>query len=375
MAKKIPDSIYCRLIKLTRQKEDFFTESLAFALQENAAFCKKFLEVIIGSSIPDLRLEDAQIQLHTQVSLPFSKIDMVFIINETLHIAVENKLWSKEGGGQLKKYLNHDQLHYLAFITAESGYSIEDSVVNNIGYLRPENRKHFIWQDFLPIIHELAVGSEVAFSIAELRSLCHYLGFLKSVTPASVPTVKPVDSDSITTIKPIDTASDHRYEIKDKIVYDRKSIENIFTIQSSTQQRFQQIIKSTPGLIDNLLSHYGWGSQGKKSKEIGNKHGQIYAYPVEDHEVFDRLYITPAKEGSAVRIRFSIKDASVLDELAEKLESELENKGLVFEALIMKREKYLEYAVPIPDLPDEDSDALKTFAGILEEFISVAKTP
>ncbi len=362
MAKKISSSIFCRLIKLTRQKEDFFTESLAYALQQDKIFIRKFIQVIIGNSIPELHLDSAKIELHTQVSLPFSKIDMVFIVNDHINIAVENKLWSKEGDGQLKKYLDHDQIHYLAFITADSGHSIKPSVLKNENYLHPEHRNHFIWQDFLPVIHDFTLGCDVPFYLAELKSLCHYLGFLKS--SKAVPT---------SAVKSVAILSEQESILSDDVVYDRRSVENIFTIQSPVQGRFQLILLATPGLINDLLSKYGWGDQGKSKKLIGNKHGQIYAYPVSNHKIFERLYVTPTKEGSSVRIRFTLTDDSLLEETRDTFEEELEMQDVVYEAVTSNQEKYLEFAVPLPDLSEDHSLALEEFAEVLGKFLAISK--
>ena len=106
---------------------------------------------------------------------------MVFRLNDKNEIGVENKLWAREGENpkgerQLWKYC---QLGFsrLAFVT---GYhtSVDERVLKKPCYLRPRNnRSHFLWTDFHPLIEGTARKEGSSVLARALLEVFSYLGF------------------------------------------------------------------------------------------------------------------------------------------------------------------------------------------------------
>lgn len=170
--------LFLKLMKLTNQKEDFFTECLVATLKEDITFKKNFLTSICGDNVDEIKISNFFINIETQVSFPklHSCIDMVFYVGDNLSIGIENKLWSPEGRGQLIKYLSLP-LSHIAFITGYEA-TIENTVDEHSNYLKPKNgRKHFIWSDFYEIVEVSNKTSSSTVLNKALLNLFADLGF------------------------------------------------------------------------------------------------------------------------------------------------------------------------------------------------------
>ena len=364
IGKKLPDSVYCKLLKLTRQKEDFFTEALAYALQKDHRFLRGFVQLVAGGALGEIG--QADIEVMTQVSVPFGRLDMVLVKDGKTNLVIENKLWSKEGEDQLFKYLSNEEIHHLAFITAEGGYKIDGKVLGSPKYLRPMAAEHFTWEDVLPVLERVCGEGETHYTLAELRSLFAYLGFGRHFggTQAVVP--KPVKKESSK------VASDN----EGLMVYDRKSTENIFTLQSTVQAAFQKIIRDNQSAFEQLLAKYRWGTFEKKTKEIGNKHGQIYAYNMDlsDDARLIRLYVTPTREGNALRIRLSTHNKADFPVFVEEMEKRLESSDLLYELNAdTRKHELVEIVLPLSEMPEALDLAASYLLGLLESVLKATQ--
>jgi len=145
------DNLFIRLIKLTHQREDFFTECLAVTLRENPTIAKAFLKRLYGQSFNRIDINSALCQITTQQHFEHSIVDMVITINNKYKIGIENKLWSPQGDGQLEKYTEIPELNYLAFITGYYNSHISENVMESSIYLKPLYREHFVWYDFFDL--------------------------------------------------------------------------------------------------------------------------------------------------------------------------------------------------------------------------------
>jgi len=155
---------------MDRQGEDYFTECVASAMQEDAELAKSFLVCLCGEMLSGTSVDSAAINLKTQVTFAHSQlnksfrlshkeydkdscVDMVFRVNRDTLIGVENKLGAPEGEGQLLRYLALP-LNWVAFI-APDHVAITTEVLAHPKYLRPASgRKHFLWSDFFQLIEE-----------------------------------------------------------------------------------------------------------------------------------------------------------------------------------------------------------------------------
>jgi len=169
-------ALFKKLMRFTEQKEDFFTECLAATMREDPSLARMFLRRMCGSEMAGVKIRDSSIDIATQVPFPGSCIDMIFKINNTVSIGVENKLWSPEGENQLSKYLKLP-LEALGFIT---GYHcrVSPGVVENPRYLKPGNgRDHFMWQDFYDDVRKCAEEKPYPSLAHSLQGLFEHLGF------------------------------------------------------------------------------------------------------------------------------------------------------------------------------------------------------
>jgi hypothetical protein len=156
-------------------KEDFFTECLAATLQEDTALARHFLVALCVQGIDEVSIRNSAIKIETQAPFPHSCVDMVFKVGG-LSVGVENKLWSREGEGQLAKYLRLP-LNRVAFIT---GYysRISPEVLNHPSYMKPTNgRGHFMWSDFFTLVETSAKRPSTSVLNKALLALFVHLGF------------------------------------------------------------------------------------------------------------------------------------------------------------------------------------------------------
>ncbi len=172
--------LFLKLMKYTGEKEDFFTECLAAALQEDRDLARQFLIRLCGSQVNGINVSTATIHLATQVPFPNCRVDMVFSLNENLPIGVENKLRSPEGrsdeGSQLEKYLRLP-LARLAFVTGHY-VRVSKSVRENPRYVKPPNaRDHFLWSDFYDLVEDTTRSPACTVLNHALLSLFKHLGF------------------------------------------------------------------------------------------------------------------------------------------------------------------------------------------------------
>lgn len=364
MAKKLPDSIYCKLLKLTRAKEDFFTESLAYALQKERRFLQGFVHLIAGGCFSDI--ENSTVEIKTQQSVPFGRLDMVLIIDGQTKLVIENKLWSKEGEGQLYKYISNAEIDFLAFITAESGYKLEKRVFGHEKYLHPVDADHFTWDMVFPVVEQVCGRTETHYSMAELRSLFAYLGFTSVRGQFKGVTAQPVTFEGTAGV-----GSDEEIP-----VYDRKFADNIFTLQTSVQGTFQKILSDNKPAFEQALERYRWGTLGNKTKEIGNKHGQIYAYNMDFTEGsrLIRLYVTPTKEGNAVRIRLTTHNKENFQAFLDELEKNLDSYSFLYELNAdMKKHERVEVVIPLIDISDDLAQAAESLLYFIELVMKSAE--
>lgn len=82
--------LFIRLMKLTEQKEDYFTECLAETLREDPELCRTFLQKIFGPTIKGVDISNARISIETQVIYPGSCVDMVFRLDDRVSLGIEN---------------------------------------------------------------------------------------------------------------------------------------------------------------------------------------------------------------------------------------------------------------------------------------------
>lgn len=172
---------FIRLLKLTERDEDTFTECLAAALAEDLDLKSRFVAALCGDEIDGILVRGARIEVMTQKNFPGCCVDMVFRLNGEKEIGVENKLWAPEGENQegerqLWRYCQLG-LTRLAFIT---GYhtSVDERVLKHPGYVRPRNnRAHFLWADFHPLIEDAARKEGGALLARALLAAFSYLGF------------------------------------------------------------------------------------------------------------------------------------------------------------------------------------------------------
>jgi PD-(D/E)XK nuclease superfamily len=176
------------LMRLTQRKEDFFTECLAVACIESPAFARAFLIRLCGSEIAGISVEHATVEVATQVEFDggHSRPDMVFTLNGSIKIGVENKLWADEGKGQLAKYLQLEVFDALVYIVAEEkeNRKIDASVCANTRYCKPKHRDYFVWPEVFDLVREHANMSGAHPILSAVLKLFVTLGF--EPLPASV---------------------------------------------------------------------------------------------------------------------------------------------------------------------------------------------
>ena len=166
MSRVASSELFTRLMH--REGEDYFTECVAFALQEDAELAESFLVRLCGEDVDGSPTRSASISIETQKTFSGSRldasfrlnheelvrdscVDLIFRLNDDKFIGVENKLGAPEGKGQLLKYLALP-LTRVAFITPDH-MEISDEVLAHPKYLRPDNgRRHFLWSDFFQVI-------------------------------------------------------------------------------------------------------------------------------------------------------------------------------------------------------------------------------
>jgi len=115
------ESLFCRLIRFTKQEEDFFTECLAEILHNDPDLMVTFLEMICGKDIDGVSIRDAKVSIESQQC--FSAVDgknksvpdLVIRVGEQKILGIENKLGAPLGPRQLEKYLAIDELDKLKF--------------------------------------------------------------------------------------------------------------------------------------------------------------------------------------------------------------------------------------------------------------------
>jgi hypothetical protein len=169
--------LFIRLFKLSQHNEEnFLTECLAATLQADPQLRTNFLTRVFGASVDNVSLEGADIHIETQKHMsPECRPDMVFIINGVMSLAVENKLWSEEGDHQLLRYLGLE-FRRVAFITGKYA-AIENDVLANDRYARPDGRSHYMWSDVWDVVDATSRNATPTILNSYLLSLLTDLGF------------------------------------------------------------------------------------------------------------------------------------------------------------------------------------------------------
>ena len=172
---------FIKLLKLTERDEDTFTECLATTLAEDPDLRSRFGATLCGDEVDGILVRDARIEVMTQKNFHGCCVDMVFRLNDEKEIGVENKLWAPEGENQEgeRQLWRYCQLGFsrLAFVT---GYhaSVDEGVLKHTCYLRPRNnRAHFLWADFHPLIEGTARKKGSSLLARALLEAFSYLGF------------------------------------------------------------------------------------------------------------------------------------------------------------------------------------------------------
>jgi hypothetical protein len=186
--------LFVRLMKLTNQGENFFTECLAATLQADATLARKFLARLCGQELVDsARIADSGLEIKTQVTFGNSTPDMLFCFGNHPAIAVENKLASPLGEGQLEKYLNLPVGH----VALIAGYEVDVPKCAREAprYLQPrEGRSHFMWHDFYPDVESCAGKPLASVLTKALLALFAQLGY--EPAPACIPDLYFPDEES-----------------------------------------------------------------------------------------------------------------------------------------------------------------------------------
>jgi hypothetical protein len=171
--------LFVQLIKRVSEKEDVFTECLAAALQEDSGLAREFLHRLCGKTIDGHDIAASHLAISTQRGFPATQIltacrvDMVFTVNGTTTIGVENKLFADEGPNQLQKYLRLE-LSRVAYIRAREA-NVSEDVRGDSRYLKPANRSHFLWSDFYFDVDTCAHDGSASPLTRALRELfLHY---------------------------------------------------------------------------------------------------------------------------------------------------------------------------------------------------------
>ncbi len=142
-------------------------------MNEDNALARDFVEILLGDDQLDgTRQCSFEISVKTQVPEGGNCVDMVITVCSR-RIGVENKLDSPEGRGQLRRYLA-TPLDRLAYVTPAIR-EVDEAVILDAHYLRPEGKNHFCWSDFYDVIARRA--NDASILTEALLTLFKDLGF------------------------------------------------------------------------------------------------------------------------------------------------------------------------------------------------------
>jgi hypothetical protein len=170
------NDFFTNLMRWSTARENTFTECLAASLADDPFLCRAFVRRLGGKVGVD---ETPHVV--TQVR-PTRDICLDLVLQcERQRIGLENKLFAREGKGQLKKYLTRARVDRLAFVTGNR-YPIEQAVLQNPRYLSPENEEHFLWHDFYDMIEARAQVKRPSPFVTSLQQVFITLGFEPPLT-------------------------------------------------------------------------------------------------------------------------------------------------------------------------------------------------
>lgn len=184
-----PSNRFVRLARLASPKqrgvpEDFFTEALAAALEEDPELRTGFAHRLLTASDDGAASSCHVRNVATQVAFANSRLDIVLELSDGRAIGVENKLDAQEGDGQLLKYLALPDLALVAFI-APTPRSLEHQVVAHPKYLAsPGYCRHFLWADFYASV--ASTRSEAMTRSAVRRGLVGLFDYLGHTPPLPI---------------------------------------------------------------------------------------------------------------------------------------------------------------------------------------------
>jgi hypothetical protein len=164
------------IFKRSAAKEDIFTECLAESLRQDGKLTERFLGVLLKGNRLGMSVAPI-VEVQTQVPYPGSIPDIVLVAENGDRIMIENKMDAPEGKDQLKRYLSLHNLTALAFITRNSRMGlVEEDVIGDSRYLRPEGRDHFLWSDFHDTVEERSKEGGASPMVSSLLYLLQGLG-------------------------------------------------------------------------------------------------------------------------------------------------------------------------------------------------------
>jgi hypothetical protein len=144
-----------RLVRLTRQREDFLTECFASVLQADPRAASTYWIAVSATLPPRVRAASGPVRIYTQLTAGTgsSRLDMR-LERGRFSIGVEHKLFAPQGENQLPKYLSlpRAECGYVGLVTA--GYqAVSTNVTSARRYAKPRgNLDHFLWSDFYPLL-------------------------------------------------------------------------------------------------------------------------------------------------------------------------------------------------------------------------------
>jgi hypothetical protein len=174
---------FVQLIKRVSEREDVFTECLAAALRDDPRLALRFALRLCGDNLDAVDVHAATVDVDTQFSfrasadVPACCLDMIFTLDGSTRVGVENKLFADEGRSQdglrdqLRNYLKLP-VNRVAYIRAQEA-EVAGDVLTDPKYLTPADRHHFLWSDFYVDV-EQSVGAGRPLTNALLDLFLHY---------------------------------------------------------------------------------------------------------------------------------------------------------------------------------------------------------
>ncbi len=124
MPKNIFDALFTYKENIKRSpQEDYFTEILCFILKRNKKLAKEYINYFFPS-IKNIEIKDIDTQSSSDTE-GGGRYDLIINLENNIALVFEHKIDSKERKGQLKKYLNNNELNYVVFLSKSESDVIE----------------------------------------------------------------------------------------------------------------------------------------------------------------------------------------------------------------------------------------------------------